>query len=299
MVAGFLKLMRLPNCLMTALAVLVGAVLVLKLGAFFNPATYMAMVAAFLIAGAGNAINDYVDVAADKVNRPYRPIPSGRVGRRAALAFSVLLFLVGIALALMINVWALAIAVINSVLLVLYSTHIKERMLLGNASISYLVGSGFLFGGAAMGDLMLPFIMFLLAAFANMAREVAKDLEDIKGDRLAFLKKAVAKAKSKVAHRFNMDLRGNVRLRYRPRVLSVVAAVCLAVAIAVSPAPFVTGMLGYVYLAILVPTDLVFLYAVFLFSRREKKKREYSRISRTVKLGMLLGLLAFLLGALI
>lgn len=299
MVAGFLKLMRPMNGIMTAVSVLIGAVIILKLGAFLNPATYIAMLAAFLISGAGNAINDYVDVEADKVNRPSRPIPSGKVGKRAALAFSILLFLVGIALSLFINIYALIIAAVNSLLLVAYSTKIKERMLLGNASISYLVGSGFLFGGAAMGDLMLPFIMFLLAAFANMAREVAKDLEDIKGDRLAFLKKAVAKVKKKVAHRFNMDLSGNVKLRYRPRVLSVIAAVFLALAIAVSPTPFMQGMLGFVYLVLLVPTDLLFLYSIFLFSRRQKKQREYGRISKTIKLGMFFGLLAFLLGALI
>jgi len=208
------------------------------------------------------------------------------------------LFVIGIIMAFFINAAALAIAVINSLLLISYSFYLKERMLIGNASISYLVGSGFLFGGAALGNLMLPVVMFFLSAFANMAREIAKDLEDIKGDRLMFLKKAVAKAKSRIAHRFNMDISGNIRLRYRPRVLSVLAALCLLVAIAVSPIPFMHGMLGYVYLALLVPTDLLFLYSIFLFSRRQKKQREYKKISRTIKTGMLFGLLAFLLGAL-
>ncbi len=291
--------MRPFNCAMTALSVLIGAVIVAKFGSFYNPLTYVALVAAFIIAGAGNAINDYVDVEADKVNRPYRPIPSGRVKRKAALGFSIALFVAGIVLAFFINFTAFAIAAVNSLLLITYSFYLKERMLVGNASVSYLVGSGFLFGGAAMGDVMLPVVMFFLSAFANMAREIAKDLEDIKGDRLMFLKKAVQKAKSNIAHRFNLDISGNVKLRYRPRVLSVIAAVCLIIAIAVSPIPFIAGMLGYVYAALLVPTDLFFLYSIFLFSRHGKKKREYARISKTIKMGMMFGLLAFLLGALI
>jgi len=296
---GYLKLMRPANGIMTALSVLVGAVLVVKFGAFFSPLVYVAMIAAFLISGAGNAINDYVDIDADKVNKPYRPIPSGKVRPRAALGFSMTLFVIGITMAFFVNLAALAIAVINSLLLITYSFYLKERMLIGNASISYLVGSGFLFGGAAVGNLLLPAVMFFLSAFANMAREIAKDLEDIKGDRLMFLKKVVSKVKRSIAHRFNMDIKGNVKLRYRPRVLSVIAAVCLVVAIAISPIPFMKGMLGFVYAALLVPTDLLFLYSIFLLSRRHKQKKDYARISRTVKLGMLFGLLAFLLGALV
>ncbi len=296
---GYLKLMRPLNCAMTALAVLAGGIITAKLGAFYNLNIYTAMLAAFLIAGAGNAINDYVDIEADKVNRPYRPIPSGKVKPKAALVFSFILFIIGIVLAYSINLAAFAIAAFNSLLLIAYSLRLKERMLLGNMGISYLVGSSFLFGGAAMNDIMLPLLLFLLAALSNMAREIAKDLEDIKGDRLMFLKKIVNRAKTKLAQRFNMDLKGNVKLSYRPRVLSVMAAVSLALAISVSPIPYMMGMLGYVSLALLVPTDLFFLYSIFLFSRHGKKRREYARISRTIKLGMLFGLLAFLLGALI
>lgn len=299
MVVGYLRLMRPLNGAMTALSVLIGAVIVAKLGAFLAPPVYLAMAAAFLISGAGNAMNDYVDADADRVNRPGRPIPSGRVRPLSALACSLALFALGIAVSFLINTAAIAIAAFNSLLLAAYSFRLKERMLLGNAGVSYLVGSGFLFGGAALGDMLLPSIIFLLASFANMAREIAKDLEDIKGDRFMFLKKVVGRLGEKIAHRFNMDLSGNVRLRYRPRTLSVVAALCLALAVAISPSPFTTGMLGYVYLALLVPTDLIFLYAIFLFSRRQKKQREYARISRTIKLGMALGLLAFLLGALV
>ncbi len=299
MIDGYIKLMRPANCLMTAISVLIGAVIVSRFGAFSAIDAYIAMAAAFIISGAGNTINDYVDVDADKVNKPYRPIPSGKVRRDSALSFSMLLFLIGIVMAYFINTAAFIIAVVNSLLLIAYSFKLKERMLIGNASVSYLVGSGFLFGGAAMGDVLLPSVMFFLSAFANMAREIAKDIEDIKGDRLMFLKKAVSKVKSKLAHRFNMDLSGNVKLRYRPRVLSVLAALCLVAAIAVSPIPFMVGMLGYVYLALLVPTDLLFLYSIFLFSRHGKKKRECARISRTIKTGMMFGLLAFLLGALI
>jgi len=299
MASGYLKLMRPANCAMTALSVLVGAMLVTKFGAFYSLATYIAIIAAFIISGAGNAINDYVDIEADKVNKPNRPLASGKIKPKAALGFSMTLFILGMVMASFINPIALVIAVVNSLLLITYSFYLKERMLIGNASVSYLVGSGFLFGGAAMGNLVLPAVMFFLSAFANMAREIAKDMEDIKGDRLMFLKKAMTKVKRKLAHRFNMDISGNVKLRYRPRVLSVIAALCLAIAIAVSPIPFMKGMLGFVYLGLLVPTDLLFLYSIFMFSRHQKKQREYAKISKTIKMGMFFGLLAFLLGALI
>jgi geranylgeranylglycerol-phosphate geranylgeranyltransferase len=298
MFAAYLKLMRPLNGLMTVISVLIGGVLVSKLLAFSGLDIWLAALAAFMISGAGNAINDYTDLEADRVNKPYRPIPSGKVKPLGALVFSLCLFIIGTGIAYAINPVAFLIAGINSLLLIAYSTKLKERMLLGNLVVSYLVGSGFLFGGAALGYPALPFVLFLLALSANMAREIAKDLEDIKGDRLMFLKKAVSKAGNKIAQRFRLDTNGNVQLRYRPRVLSVMAAFCIMLAISVSPAPFMVGMLGWVYLAILVPADIVFLGCIFMLSRHGKKKREYTSISRMIKLGMLLGLLAFLLGAL-
>lgn len=289
--------MRFLNCIMIAIAVLIGAVLVAKFDALFAWQTYAAMFVAFVINGAGNAFNDYFDVEADRINRPKRPIPAGQVSMKGALAFSITLFVIGIILSAFINYVTFAIAAFNSLLLVAYSAWLQDRVFIGNIAISYMVGSGFLFGGAAMGNLMLPLLLMLLAFFSNMGREVVKGLEDMEGDRTSFLKKITSAIKEKIAQRFRITRKG-VGLKVSVKKLKLTAVVFLLLAIAVSPVPYLLGIFGLVYLMILVPTDIVLLLSAS-YAVRSSKKEHYHKTSKLIKLGMFLGLLAFIAGALL
>jgi geranylgeranylglycerol-phosphate geranylgeranyltransferase len=297
---GYVQLLRPANCLMTSVAIFIGGLLVMGgLGPEALGAIFLAMVAGFVITGAGNTINDWTDVESDKVNRPNRPIPSGRVSKRAGLMYAVLLFLIGIVMAGFINWAAFIIAAFNSFLLVVYSTHLKERLLVGNAAVSYLVGSGFLFGGAALGNMVLPLILTVLAGLANMSREIVKDLEDVEGDRVGFMKKltnGVQKRVRTITQRFGISKSG-VQLRHGS-TLKAVAAISLALAIAVSPMPFLMGILGFSYMVVLAAADLVFLGSIYLIAKANTKKG-YTRASRAIKYGMFLGLVAFIAGVLI
>ncbi len=297
---GYLQLLRPLNCLMTSVAVFIGGLLVMGgMGPEVLLPIGLAMVAAFLIAGAGNAINDYTDVESDKINKPNRPIPSGRVSRRAALAYAIILFVIGTIIAGFINWPVYIIAVLNSAVLIVYSTHLQDRVVVGNAAVSYLVGSGFLFGGAALGNMTLPLILMFLAGLANLAREIVKDLEDIEGDRIGFMKKLTNGVRRKVgsiSQRFGISKSG-VQLRHSSN-LKVIAALSLALAIAVSPVPFLLKILGFSYLVVLIPTDLVFLFSIYGIAKA-KRKKSYNKVSRLIKLGMFLGLVSFIIGVLV
>lgn len=297
---GYVELIRPLNGVMTALAVFVGALIAGGLGFFTNEGLYLAMLAAFLIAGAGNTINDVVDVGTDRINRPKRTIPSGRISKRTALAFSVLLFLIGIVLAGMINFIIFIIAIANSFVLIVYSTHLQNKLFLGNAAISYLVASAFLFGGATLGSVtqLLPIlILMLLAGTANLSREIAKDMEDIEGDKRTFMKRLSAKVKKTVAERFGITKKG-VGLRYGRRRFKEIAGGSLIISIITSPLPYLYGMFGISYLVFLIPTDIVFVLALYRLAKGSTKK-QFARISKIIKLGMFLGLLAFIAGALV
>jgi geranylgeranylglycerol-phosphate geranylgeranyltransferase len=289
----YLEMMRPGNCLMSAVAVLIGGLLVIRWGLAellsLSP-VYLAMAAAFLITGAGNAINDWNDVEADRVNRPKRPIPSGRASRKGALVFSMILFLAGIALAGIppMNWLTLLIAAFNSLLLALYSLSLQGRPLAGNLAVSYLAGSTFLFGGAALGDLTLPAILGLLAGLATLSREVAKDAEDEAGDRLASARSAAGKAgvsKRSVASRFGR------------RAALFVAGSSLLLAVSISPLPYALGILGTSYLATVCLADAAFVWCL-VGMRGARSTRDFHGLSRRIKLGMNLGFLAFLIGAL-
>lgn len=296
---GYLRLLRPGNAVMGAIAVLVGGFLVLgrlgyPQGLLIN--LLIAMAAAFLILGAGNAINDYFDIESDRINRPKRPIPSGQVGKKKALAFSMMLFLIGIALSGFINWVCFAIAVINSLILIAYSLELQDRILWGNIAVSYLVGSTFLFGGAATGNLTLPLLLMLLAGLSNLSREIVKDLEDIEGDKLKFLKRLTSGIKSRIAERFGFS-GGRARIRYDKKI-TIVAGISLLLAIFISPLPYIMGILGISYLLILIPTDFFFALAIALMAKASGR-RHFHRISKVIKLGMLLGLVAFIIGVLV
>ena len=81
----YLEMMRPNNGVLAILGILIGAIVA---GTFsVSYVILFALVVSFLINSAGNVINDYFDHAIDKINRPKRPIPSGRVKRNGALSF--------------------------------------------------------------------------------------------------------------------------------------------------------------------------------------------------------------------
>jgi 4-hydroxybenzoate polyprenyltransferase len=50
----------------------------------------------------GMCLNDMIDAPADRVKKPFRPIPSGRISLRSAAVFTALLFAAGMALLLLV-----------------------------------------------------------------------------------------------------------------------------------------------------------------------------------------------------
>ena len=298
---AYLDILRPFNILMSIIAVLIGWILILGMGygSILAPQLWISVLAVFLISGAGNVINDYLDLESDKINKPKRPLPSGKMGMKTSLAYALLLFAVGIILAGFVNMVTFAIALLNTIVLIVYSLTLQNKIFLGNLSIAYLVGSTFLFGGAATGSmefLQLPLILAVLSGLATFSREVIKDLEDIEGDKKNFLKK-LQNGVNRIAERFGFSRGGDVKLKYNKERAKAVAAASIILAVFISPIPYLMNLsISYVYLLALIPTNAVFLFAFYMIVK-SNGRRNYSRISKTIKVGMFLALIAFFLGA--
>ena len=87
-IKGLYKLARPFNAFSGALAVFLGGY-VAGTGEWLN--VTLAAVVAFLVTGAGNSWNDYLDIEIDKINQPHRALPAGFVSPRAAVLLSLLL----------------------------------------------------------------------------------------------------------------------------------------------------------------------------------------------------------------
>lgn len=233
------------------------------------------LLVATAVAGAGNAINDYYDANIDRVNRPHRPLPSGRITQRGLWAYAIVLFCIGIVMSLLLPFVSFAFALVNSILLAIYAYRLKRSGFFGDLVISYLVASVFIFAATVIGSFKIGFILAVAAFFTNAAREVLKDLEDIKGDRLFG------------AHTLPLMIG-------RKKALIVVSSF-LFVSILVSPLPYTLGILNFPYMLVALITDAVFAYIVYLLYKNPNKK-SITLDQKLVKVGSIIGLVAFLAG---
>lgn len=276
MVKHFFELMRPLNSFMAALAVLIGAYVLAGSGVLGMTNLHLGIIATFLICGGGMAINDYFDREIDTINKPHRPIPSGRISVNATMVFSFVLFAIGVYISFFINIYCAILALINSFLLLVYSWHLKGVPLGGNIGVSYLVASSFLFGGFIVlgeGNLWIIAIMSTLAFFANLSREIVKTIEDIQGDRMK-------------------------KIRTLPMVLGEkksrhLASILLLVSIVLSPLPYVFGFFGWQYLAVVIVGLVLFIFSL-IWNVRETPA---ARVHNLMKVAMFVCLLAFLVGA--
>ncbi len=263
---AYAEIIRPVNCAMAALAVYIATIVA---GAGFYPpdAVIYGMVAVFTICGAGMIINDYFDIETDRINRPDRPLPSGRVKKGTALAYSIVLFMAGIALSYMISMTCLYIAVGASLLLVIYNAVLKRMLLIGHMSVSLLVALTFVFGGFIVNNYIPTLFLALLAFLANTGREIYKSIEDILGDTKVGIT--------------------TLPMKYGVLRAKTIASAFLIVAIMLSFVPFLLNILGLVYLLFVVIADIVFLLAVLMPTKFS---------SKACKLAMLIALIAFLAG---
>src|SRR6516165_7659972 len=95
----YLQLVRLPNVFTAAADSLAGWLLVE--GGFDGPGQWVPLVlASACIYAGGIVLNDVFDYEIDRVERPGRPLPSGKVGRGFATVLGSFLLGAGLALAI-------------------------------------------------------------------------------------------------------------------------------------------------------------------------------------------------------
>jgi geranylgeranylglycerol-phosphate geranylgeranyltransferase len=281
---AYLELMRYGNCIMAAIAAVIGVFIVYNIlaantpGVTFFPFRESALVflTVFLVTGAGNSINDYYDIEIDRVNKPKRPIPSGKISTSVALQFSLALFAAGIAIAFLINIPCGVIALFNSLLLIYYARTLKRTAFLGNLAVGYLTGSTFLFGGAVFfesGGLESVFVLFLLATLATIAREIVKDIEDMDGDM--------------------KDHARTLPIVIGARKAAYIAASIGLIAVLASPLPYMQSLMSARYLLLVAIADLLFAIAVYEILGKDNPAGS----SRMFKMAMAFALISFLAGA--
>ena len=226
----YIQLLRPSVILLGAFGALVGAIV----SGFTSPLLiFIAMLVVLLVGAGGNVINDYFDYEIDKINKPDRPIVSGKVSQKTALIYSTVLYTLGIVLAVYLNFYCLILALFNVFITIVYSWKLKKHLVVGNMIPSWLAASSFLFGALLIGGVgMIALILSTMAFLSNMGREIVKDIEDVIGD-------------SKSGSKTFPIVFGN-------KTAKLIATGFVFLAIGLTPIPYELGLLNgyYVYIII-------------------------------------------------
>ncbi|MFP3262584.1 MAG: UbiA family prenyltransferase [Nitrososphaeria archaeon] len=228
-----ISIIRLPNCILSGLGVIIGAVL----ENYYNlQVLFMGFLVGFFITAYSMIINDYYDIEIDRINAPYRPLVSGKINTRTALTLAAVLLISGLTISALLNALSFVIAALFAIISYLYSWKFKRSGLAGNFLVASSMAIPFIYGSIiSMKFDPVPFILAGVAFFAGTSREIIKGISDAEGD----MKKGV---------RTLTITRGAKRA-------SIYAFIFMIVAVILSFFPLIYFRFWYVYLILILIVD--------------------------------------------
>ena len=195
-------------------------------GVFNIPLLLTGFVVVALMNAGGCAINDYFDRESDAIMKPDRPIPSGAITPAGAAQYSSVVFIVGAALAYILNPLALTIVAYEIIFLIAYPSLIKRasgllsNVLMGaSAGLIPVFGEAVLFGHITYVSLSCFPILLTGGAGYN----AIKDAKTLKGDLEAGIPTVAAKRGMRAAVNIGcLLLAGYLVAFFLPYVVGVV-----------------------------------------------------------------------------
>jgi geranylgeranylglycerol-phosphate geranylgeranyltransferase len=266
----FFELIRIKNCLMAGIASIIGALLATNV---LNLNFVLIFSSIFFICAAGQSINDYFDYKIDSKINKTKPLPSKRVTKFEVLELSFFMFILGIAISYFISYNSFLIAVIFSGLLLIYAGILYKVKYIGNFVVALGTSFTFIYGAISVNNLTHLIIIFATSAFfANLAREIIKDFQDLKKDK--GFKKTLPMISTKISE------------------ISIVVYYLIAIIMGISAA--IIFNLNIFYLIFLLLSIIVLIIStIFLFKKDFLKSQKFSKIAMII---MLLAYISSIIG---
>jgi len=269
---------------MMGFAVIVGAVLAENniLGDRWPNLVY-GFFTGFLLTAASMVINDYCDREIDAINEPTRPIPSGLIKPKEALAFAAILTALGLATALLNSTTAvpqcLMAAIIFWLISVVYVTLGKRTGLPGNFLVSACVSAPFIYGSLAVaGTVKANIWIFVSMVFlSNTGREVTKGIVDVQGDKARNVK--------------------TVAVLFGERKAAILSVLFYLFSVALTPLPPLLGLVSVWFIPIVAVTDVGFIISSIILLR-DYSRENAKKVKNHILGWFLVGLFAFIAGRL-
>jgi 4-hydroxybenzoate polyprenyltransferase and related prenyltransferases len=199
---AFVMLLRPPYWLMTGgLSAL--TIFALQRGVPDFGLLALVILSAISISSGGFAFNDYVDQESDAIVKKNRPIPSQILAPWHALLTSAVLFAIGLLASLVINWVCFALALMDTVLLLVYSKVVKKSAgFFGSFLMGFLIGTSFVYGEAALsGVVTVASFSLSFMSMGSIGGNVLRDVLSLEGDLKAGYATLAAKRGPKFATR--------------------------------------------------------------------------------------------------
>lgn len=258
---------------------------------FPNFDIFLFSISIILITAAGYVINDYFDIYIDRINKPEKNFIGTIIHRRTAIFlhsfFNLASIIFGIYLSAKYNNWYLLISfLIFSIFLYFYSAYFKRTTFFGNFTIALISAFGtilpLLCEDMARNiyniELTNKSIVLIYAGFAfflTLAREIIKDIEDIKGDISKGCKTLPIKIGIKKSRNFTIFT----------LIIPIISLLIISIHL------YNSNFILSIYSIILIFFPLIFFIILLLRSNSIKK---FHNLSTLLKIIMLLGIISMI-----
>lgn len=281
---AYLEIIRPGNAVMAAISV----VLVMFVAHYYALPAIVCALIVFVCTGGGNTINDVFDYKIDEINKPNRPIPSGRISLRNAKYYAYVLFAIGVALSIVDDfmvgaIWPSVIVIPAVIIMYFYARNLKAMPLVGNLTVAILTGFCFVIAGtviscasSSLNILIISIYLGLFAVFMTLAREIVKDMEDIEGDKLEGAR--------------------TFPILYGKKISSIISIVLIVVTTVMCPILYFYKIFNILYMIIMIVPIIIFLYSAYSL-KLNPPEETCAKVSKNLKIAMLISFVAFVVGS--
>lgn len=271
---SYLQIVRPLNLLITAFASIIAYFIVAE-NLNYN---YLMLItlSTVLTAGAGNIINDIIDIDIDLINKPGRPLPSRKMKISSAYILYSILVSGSLTSGYLLGYHSFAAVILVNFILLFYTIFLKRRPFWGNFVVAFISGYLFYFCSITTGNFTKIIPLAISAFLFHFIREIIKDIADIEGDK-------------------------NQRANTMAIKLGVVKTVILVKSLIITLAFYLTYLIIFGDYKVLFSAVILFavfpvILFVFFSLFRDISKINYEKLSLIMKIDMFFGILAFYFG---
>jgi 4-hydroxybenzoate polyprenyltransferase len=171
MLRQYLLLIRLPNLFTVPSNILTGYFTVIPSADNANILQLLCLIfSSVLLYVTGIILNDYFDIEVDRKERPFRPLPSGRIAKHKALLIAIISIIAANLLAFVVNWTSLVISASITLVIIAYDYRLKHNIItnpiaMGSARfLNIILGASPVLGGLLVtGHYSLLTILLFIA----------------------------------------------------------------------------------------------------------------------------------------